>query len=278
MRPPALPVQSVTTVSIYADLYRYRELFSNLFRRDLQTRYKGSVLGVAWSLVNPLVLMGIYVLVFSLLWKVAQVPHYALYLLVGLTVWLFFSSSLTMASRSLVDSAALIKKVRFPRQLVPLSVVATQLVAFAAMLVVLIVANLIVIPETRDTIWLSLPLSVVLIAFVGGISLAVACANVVFRDVEHLITAVLLPWFFLTPILYRLEDLPGGVQRYDWVVTILRWVNPITPPIYALRNPMFYGRLPDVWDVVYLCVGAVVAMGLGAWVFRGVDDRIAVEL
>jgi lipopolysaccharide transport system permease protein len=268
----------VTTVSIYADLYRYRELFSNLFRRDLQTRYKGSVLGVAWSLVNPLVLMGIYVLVFSLLWKVATFPHYALYLLVGLTVWLFFSSSLTMGSRSLVDSAALVKKVRFPRQLVPLSVVATQLVAFAAMLAVLIVVNLIAIPETRDTIWLALPLSVVVIAFVGGISLAVACANVVFRDVEHLITAILLPWFFLTPILYRLEDLPGGVQRYDWVVTILRWVNPITPAIYALRDPMFYGRLPHVWDVVYLCVGAVVALGLGAWVFSRVDDQIAVEL
>ncbi len=268
----------MTTVSIYADLYRYRELFSNLFRRDLQTRYKGSLLGVAWSLVNPLVLMAIYVLVFSVLWKVAQVPHYALYILVGLTVWLFFSSSLETASRSLVDSAALIKKVRFPRQLVPFSVVATQLVAFAAMLAVLIVANLIVIPETRDTVWLSLPLSLVVVALVGGISLAVACANVVFRDVEHLITALLLPWFFLTPILYRLEDLPGGVQRYDWVVTILRWVNPITPPIYALRDPMFYGRLPHVWDVVYLCVAALVALGLGAWVFSRVDDRIAVEL
>ena len=265
-------------MSIYADLYRYRELFGNLWRRDLQTRYKGSVLGVAWSLVNPLVLMGIYVLVFSLLWKVATFPHYALYLLVGLTVWLFFSSSLTMAARSLVDSAALVKKVRFPRQLVPLSVVATQLVAFAAMLAVLIIVNLIVIPETRDTIWLSLPLSLVVVAFVGGISLAVACANVVFRDVEHLISAVLLPWFFLTPILYRLEDLPGGVQRYDWVVTILRWVNPLTPPIYALRDPMFYGRLPDAWDVVYLCAGTVVALGLGAWVFTRVDDRIAVEL
>jgi len=80
-------------VSIYADLYRYRELFGNLIRRDLQTRYKGSALGVLWSLINPLVLMGIYVLVFSLLWKVAQVPHYALYLLVGLTVWLWTSLS-----------------------------------------------------------------------------------------------------------------------------------------------------------------------------------------
>jgi len=268
----------VTTVSIYADLYRFRELFANLFRRDLQTRYKGSVLGVAWSLVNPLVLMGIYVLVFSLLWKVTQIPHYAIYLLVGLTVWLFFSSSLTMGSRSLVDSAGLVKKVRFPRQLVPLSVVATQLVAFAAMLAVLIVVDLIVLPDTRGYVWLSLPLAVVLVAFVGGISLAVACANVVFRDVEHLITAILLPWFFLTPILYSLEQLPGGIQQYDWVVTILRWVNPLTPPIYALRDPMFYGKLPDVWDVVYLCAAAVVTLALGAWVFRRVDDRIAVEL
>jgi lipopolysaccharide transport system permease protein len=268
----------VSAVSIYADLYRYRELFGNLFRRDLQTRYKGSVLGVAWSLVNPLVLMGIYVLVFSVLWKVAQVPHYALYLLVGLTVWLFFSSSLTMASRSLVDSAALVKKVRFPRQLVPLSVVATQLVAFAAMFVVLIVVNLIVIPETRDVFLLSLPLAVVVVAFVGGISLAVACANVVFRDVEHLISAVLLPWFFLTPILYRLEDLPGGVKRYHFVVEILRWGNPLTPAISALRDPLFYGRMPYVWDVVYLCAAAVIALALGAFVFSRVDDQIGVEL
>ena len=150
-----------------------------------------------------------------------------------------------MASRSLVDSAALVKKVRFPRQLVPLSVVATQLVTFVAMLAVLIVVNLIVIPETRDTFLLSTPaLARASSRSSAGSRSTVACANVVFRDVEHLVSAVLLPWFFLTPILYRLEDLPGGFKRYDWVVTILRWVNPLTPPIYALRDPLFYGRLP----------------------------------
>jgi len=265
-------------VSIYADLYRYRELFGNLFRRDLQTRYKGSALGVLWSLINPLVLMGIYVLVFSLLWKVAQMEHYALYLLVGLTVWLFFSTSLTTASRSLLDSASLIRKVRFPRQLVPLSVVATQLVAFVAMFAVLVVVNLIVIPETRDVFLIAVPLAAVEVAFVAGVALSIACANVLYRDVEHLISAALLPWFFLTPILYRLEDLPGGVQRYDWVVTILRWVNPLTPPLYALRAPLFYGTLPDGWDVVYLVAEVLIALAVGAWVFRRVDDRIAVEL
>jgi ABC-type polysaccharide/polyol phosphate export permease len=265
-------------LTVYADLVRYRELFGNLFRRDLQTRYKGSFLGVAWSLVNPLVLMGIYVLVFSLLWKVSTIPNYALYLLVGLTVWLFFSTSVTSASRSMVDSAALVKKVRFPRQLVPLSVVATQLVTFTVMLAVVMVANAIVIPEVRSTFLLAIPLSIGFVAFVSGVALLLACGNVVFRDVEHLVSAMLLPLFFLTPILYDLDQLPGGVQQYDWVVTILRWVNPLTPPLEAIRAPLFWGQMPDVWDVVYLVAEAAVALAVGAWVFRRVDDRIAVEL
>ncbi len=266
-------------MTVYADLVRYRELFGNLFRRDLQTRYKGSVLGVAWSLVNPLVLMGIYVLVFSLLWRVVgDLDHYPLYLLVGLAVWLFFSTSLTSAARSLVDSAGLVKKVRFPRQLVPLSVVATQLVTFAAMLVVLIVVNTIVLDRTREWFWVSALIAVPVVAFVAGLALTVACANVVFRDVEHLVSAVLLPWFFLTPVLYQLSYLHQRTERYDWVVTILRWVNPLTPAIEAMRAPLYYGRAPGGWDVLYVCVAAVAALGLGAWVFSLVDDRIAVEL
>jgi len=136
-------------VSIYADLFRYRELFANLFRRDLQAKYRASAIGLAWTLVNPLVLMGIYVLVFSLLWRAVDVDHYPLFVLSGLAVWVFFTGSLQLASSSVVESAPLIKKVRFPRQLVALSAVATQVVAFAVMLVVLIVVNVIVIPDAR---------------------------------------------------------------------------------------------------------------------------------
>ncbi len=121
--------------------------------------------------------------------------------------------------------------------------------------------------------------SVLLVAFVAGLSLALACANVVFRDVEHLVTAVLLPWFFLTPILYSSTSCRAGFQRYDWVVTILRWVQPADAARSRRCAPRSStGQLPDVWDVVYLCVEAVVALALGAWVFRRVDDRIAVEL
>jgi ABC-type polysaccharide/polyol phosphate export permease len=265
-------------VSVYADLLRYRELFGSLFRRDLRARYKGTMFGIAWSLVNPLMLAAIYVLVFSLLWQVENINHYGLFLLCGLSVWLFVSSSLTGAARSMLDYAELIKKVRFPRQLVAFSVVATQVVPFAVLLCGLIIVDAIVIPETRDKVLLSIPVAAGVVVLVAGMALAVAAANVVFRDVEHLLAALLLPWFFLTPILYSLDELPGGFQQYDVVVDVLRWANPLTPPLYALRDPLFYGEVPAAGDVLYLAVAAVVSLAVGALIFTRVDDRIAVEL
>jgi ABC-type polysaccharide/polyol phosphate export permease len=265
-------------VSVYVDLIRYRELFRSLFRRDLRVRYKGSVLGVAWSLVNPLVLMGVYLLVFSVLWSVVKgIDHYPLYLLSGLAVWVFFATSLQSAARSMVDYSELIRKVRFPRQLVAFSTVATQLVAFVAMLVVLIVVNLIALPRVRAEIWLAMPLAALVVGLVAGLALAVASANVVFRDVEHLISAALLPWFFLTPVLYSFDKIPG-FERHHTVAEVLRWGNPITPPIEALRAPLYLGRLPHWTDVLYLVGVTAAALALGAWVFSRVDDRIAVEL
>ena len=266
-------------MSVYADLVRYRELFANLFRRDFHAKYRGSVLGILWSLVNPLALMVVYLVVFGLIWNNGQkIPHYPLYLLAGLTCWLLFSTSLQNAARSLLDSAELIRKVRFPRQLVPFSVVATQLVTFAVMLAILIVVSLVFIPEARTTVWLSIPLAALFVCFVAGIALMVACANVLFRDVEHILSAALLPWFFLTPILWRFADLPASVKEHHKLLDLLRWGNPVTPPIYAVRDAIWLGHAPRAADVVYLVVAAVVALALGAYVFSRVDDRIAVEL
>ena len=265
-------------MSIYADLVRYRELFANLFRRDLHAKYRGSVLGLAWSLAHPLLLMAIYLLVFSLLLPVIDIDNYPLFLLSGLAAWIFFSTSMQAASRSILDNANLVRKVRFPRQLLPLSIVGTHLVTFAVMLAVLLVVNAILIPETRDTSWLAVPLAAVFVAFVGGLALAIASATVVFRDIEHLLAALLLPWFFLTPVLYSFDRLPGDLEANDTLVQILRYTNVVTPPIEALRDPLFFGVLPQLVDVIYLCVAAAVALALGAFVFSRVDDRIAVEL
>jgi lipopolysaccharide transport system permease protein len=264
-------------MAVYADLFRYRELFANLFRRNFQARYRGSVLGIAWSLVNPLALMGVYLLVFSVLFA-NSIPHYPLYLLAGLACWIFFATSVQAGARSLLDNAELIKKVRFPRQLVAFSVVATQLVTFALMLAILIVLSLVFIPAARTTVWLALPLGALFAALVTGVALIVACVNVLYRDVEHILAAALLPWFFVTPILWRFADLPAKAQRHHTLLEVLRWGNFVAPPIYAVRDALWLGDAPRAADVVYLIVAAAVALAAGAFFFRRIDDRIALEL
>ncbi|HUZ82605.1 MAG TPA: ABC transporter permease [Gaiellaceae bacterium] len=265
-------------MTVYADLLRYRELFANLFRRDFQAKYKGSLLGVLWSLLNPLVLLGVYLVVFGLIFQNKSIVHYPVYLLAGLACWIFFSVSLQAASRSMVDSAELIRKVRFPRQLVAFSMVATQAVTFGLMLVILIVLSLVFVPGGRATVWLALPLAVVFAGLVAGLALLVACLNVLFRDIEHVLTAALLPWFFLTPILWNASAPPDRARGHHVLLAVLRWGNPIAPPIAAVREALWSGHLPRAAEVIYLVVAAVVALALGAFVFTRVDDRIAVEL
>ena len=266
-------------MTTYLDLFRYRELFGSLFRRDLRAKYKGSVLGLVWSLAHPVVLMLVYLLVFSVMLKIqtADYEHYWLFLLAGLPVWVFFATSLQSASRSLLENANLIRKVRFPRQLVPLSMVATQLVGFAVMVAIVVVLSLVYVPEARDTVWLAIPLAALAVCLVAGLSLAVASLNAVYRDVEHLVAALLLPWFFLTPVLYSLEGIPG-VRDHPRLIDLVHYANPLTPAIEAVRDPLFFGELPAVGDAVYLAVSALLALALGAFVFSRVDDRVAVEV
>jgi ABC-type polysaccharide/polyol phosphate export permease len=266
-------------MTTYLDLFRYRELFGSLFRRDLRAKYKGSVLGLAWSLAHPVVLMLVYLFVFSVMLKIptADYEHYWLFLLSGLPVWVFFSTSLQSAARSLLENANLIRKVRFPRQLVPLSMVATQLVGFAVMFAIVVALSLLYVPEARDTVWLALPLAALVVCLVAGTALAVASLKAVYRDVEHLVAALLLPWFFLTPVLYSLESIPG-VSDHPRLVDLVHWGNPLTPAIEAVRDPLFFGAAPAAGDVVYLAASAVVALALGALVFSRIDDRVAVEV
>jgi lipopolysaccharide transport system permease protein len=266
-------------VTVYADVFRYRELFGSLFRRDLRAKYKGSFLGLAWSLLHPLVLMAVYLLVFSVLWRVAAVgsDDYWLFLLCGLPAWVFFATALQASSRSLIENANLIRKVRFPRQLVPLSIVGTNLVSFAVMLVVVFVLSFAAQPQARSTAWLVFPLGTLFACVVAGVSLAVSSLNALYRDVEHLVQALLLPWFFLTPILYSLDQLPG-VDDHPELGLLLHWVNFLTPPIEAMRDVLFFGDLPTAGDALYTAVAAGLALALGAFVFSRADDRIAVEV
>ena len=265
-------------MSVYADVYRYRELLGNLFRRDLQAKYRGSALGVVWTLANPIMLMGVYLLVFGVVWPSPFATgggHYPLFLLSGLALWTFFAAAVQSATRSMLDNANLIRKTRFPRQLVPLSVVFAHLVSFAAMLALLLVINFIALPRVRAIEWLAIPLALLFVGVVCGFGLLVASLNVLFRDVEFIVAALLVPWFFLTPILYGLNTVSS---KHRHIGEVIHWVNPLSPAVEAVRAPLFLGTLPRWTDFVYLLLACLVSLALGSWVFSCIDDQIAIEV
>ena len=128
----------------------------------------------------------------------------------------------------------------------------------------------------RATEWLAIPLCVLFVGVVCGISLALASLNVLFRDVEFIVAALLVPLFFLTPILYALTGSP--LDKHHTIVQFIHWANPLAPAIEAVRAPLFAGTLPFWGDALYLAVACVVALLLGAFVFTRVDDQIAIEV
>jgi ABC-type polysaccharide/polyol phosphate export permease len=144
------------------------------------------------------------------------------------------------------------------------------------MLVALLALDFALLPRVRSTEWLAIPIAVGVVAIAAGLALAIASLDVLFRDIEFLVAALLLPLFFLTPILYPLSS--GNISKHHTVVEAIHWANPLSPAIEALRDPLFYGRLPRVADGVYLVVAALAALALGAVVFTRVDDQIAVEV
>ncbi len=256
---------------------RHRFLFEQLVRRELRQKYKGSALGVLWYLVNPLVLMGAYALVFSVLLRVADIPDYPLFLLVGLIVWVFFAQALLAAAPSLVGNAALVRKVRFPREAIPASVAAVQMVTFLVMLVIALPVVLAVRGTFEPALLLLVPVVALLFCFVLGLSLAVSVLHAHYRDVEPVLAAGLLPWFFVTPIFLRVEDIPGVVER-EWLANLLQWGNPIAPFVDAVRQLLYAGTAPPVGQLAYLAAAGVLALVGGLLLFRRMARDLAVML
>jgi ABC-type polysaccharide/polyol phosphate export permease len=257
---------------------RYRFLFEQMVRRELRQKYKGSALGVLWYFVNPLVLMGAYALVFSVLLKVAAgIPDYPLFLLVGLIVWVFFSQALLAAAPSLVLNAPLVRKVRFPREAIPASVATVQLATFLVMLGVVAPLAL-AVRGSLDPALALLPVIVVLLfALVLGVSLAVSVLHAHYRDVEPVLAAALLPWFFLTPIFLPVDLMPGA-SEHGWVGDVLEWGNPVAPFIEAVRDVLFSGTAPSLAHLLYLVGAGAGALALGVGLFRRMERDLAVVL
>jgi lipopolysaccharide transport system permease protein len=255
---------------------RYRFLFEQMVRRELRQKYRGSMLGILWYVVNPLVLMAVYALLFDKLLGAVSIEDYPLFLFVGLIVWMFFSQSLTAAAGSLLEQASLVGKVKFPRETVPASVVTVQLVPFLALLALLVPVAVVVRDGVGAELLLLPLIAACLYCFALGLALVVAVLHAYFRDVQPILGAALLPWFFLTPIFFRVEDLPG--LDSDVTETLLRWVNPVAPFVEAVRAVLYDGTAPSAGVLVFVVVAAAVALLGGRALFRRLEGELAVVL
>ena len=259
-------------------MFSHRYLFSQLVRRELRQKYKGSALGVLWYLVNPLVLMGAYTLMFGFVLNVqgSSRPHpYPIFLMIGIVVWTFFAQSLLSAAPSLIEQGGLVRKARFPREVIPGAAVAVQLVTFAAVLVLLLPIALALRGSTSPALLLLPVLVALLFAFTLGFALVVSVLHAYFRDIAPIVVAALLPWFFVTPIFFVADKLTP-VEHHPFLGTLLDWVNPIAPFILAIRQVIFYGRAPEAGQLLYVIVAATVAIILGSVVFRRMEGELAV--
>lgn len=254
---------------------RYRYLFGQMVRRELRQRYRGSVLGVLWYVVNPLVLMAAYWLMFGKLLPGVSEEDYPLFLMVGLFVWLFFSQSLLGASAAFLNHSSLIGKVSFPRQTIPAAVVTVQLFTFGGLLL-LLTPLVVAVRGSFDPALLLLPLIVLcLFVFVLGLALMVSVLHAHYRDIEPILSAVLLPWFFLSPIFFRPERLPG-VVGHEWARILLTWVNPVAPFITATRTVLYSGASPTWKTLLYVFLAATLTFLCGHLLFLRMQRELAV--
>ncbi len=255
------------------NLFRHRQLIAALTARDLKARYRGSILGFFWSLANPLLLLGVYTLVFTRFFPQQVVTPYPLFLFAGILPWTFFSAATLESTSSISSNAGLIKKVMFPAEALPIVVVASHLVHFALALPILLLATVIFTLMGQftpsSTIVLAPVLMLLQTLFVAGVALTVSSASVLFRDLRDIVANLLQLGFFITPIIYLIDKVDSRVLR-----ALLR-INPMTPFVVAYQDVLFFGRLPNLSDALLMTFYAVAFLALGFTVFNRLRDVLA---
>lgn len=223
------------------ELQHYRYLLRNLISRDLKARYKNSVLGILWSILNPLFLMIVFTILFSVLAN-NQIRDYPIFVLTGLIPWNFFSGSLTSGTTSITGNSGLVKKVYFPRELLPTAALLSNLVNFLfAFMVLVLFLYIFGIGLTIHALWVPLILVTQLI-FTLGLVFLLGSLTVFYRDVLMILEVVMLAWFFLTPVFYSLEMFgnTATVLGYTFYpAQLLRWLNPMASIIDGYRTVLW---------------------------------------
>ncbi|WP_040213628.1 ABC transporter permease [Clostridium polynesiense] len=249
------------------EILKYKELLQNLTVKELKLKYKNSVLGFFWSFLNPLMMMLVYTFAFKYVLRVTT-ENFAVVLLAGLLPWTFFQNSINSATTSIVSNGNLVKKVYFPREIIPLSMIFSNFINFLITFIVLFLAIMVFKIKIGAAIIL---LPIVLILLLGitiGLSLILSSLNVIYRDVSHFVEIIFMAWFYLTPIVYSLDLIPA---QFRGIILL----NPLALVVESVRSTVLYNTVPSIHFFAGMTAYAVILMFIGSKVFRSIEKSFA---
>lgn len=253
------------------EIYEYREMIFSLVRRDLRGRYKGSMLGFLWTFLNPLLQLAVYTMVFSIIMR-SNIQQYYLFLFVALVPWIFFSTSLNGGCTCIMSNAEMVKKIYFPREVMPISFVSScfinMLLSFVAVFGVLLVTGYGFNPLAL--LFMPLIMAIEYLLALGMVLLASAL-TVYFRDLAYILSILTMAWQFLTPVMYASSMLPEKLQAI--------WrLNPMTPVVEAYRAILYYKQVPDIGTLGAAFVLGLIFLVVGELMFRRLQRGFAEEM
>ena len=256
---------------VFKDLYQYRELLKSNVKKEIRGKYKGSFLGVLWSFINPLLMVLVYAIVFPLILKNPE-PNYVIFLIVGIIPWNFFTTVINQGTTTVVNNGNIIKKVYFPREILPISVVMSGLVNFFISCVIILIF-IIFGGMSLSPVMLLLPF-IALIQFMLSLGLVffLSAINVYIRDIEYIVNFIVMMLFYATPILYSSELFAH--TSFAWIMQ----VNPMAYIINAYRDIFYYQVMPNLQTLGIVALVSFAIMVIGYQIFKKLEKRFAEEL
>lgn len=257
-------------MKLIQDLKNYREFLKSNVKKDIRGKYKGSFLGVLWSFINPLLSVLVYVIVFPYIMRI-KVENYLIYLITGIIPWTFFTSSINMGMISVLSNADIIKKVYFPRIILPISSVTSCLVNFlisCAIILLFCIGSGLGI--SIQLLWLPL-IAIIQYIMLLGFTFILSAIEMYMRDIEHIINFILSMAFYVTPILYTPDIFPDNLV---WVLKL----NPMAYLVNAYRCIFFYQKIPNFLELGIVSVFSIVIFAIGYFVFEKLQKGFAEEV
>lgn len=257
-------------MKVFKELYQYRELLKTNVQKEIRGKYKGSFLGVLWSFLNPLLMVLVYALVFPYIMR-TNVDNYLVYLITGVIPWNFFTTCITTGCNCVWINGGIIKKVYFPREILPISVVAAGLINFLISCVIILLFVLFGgIGFSVQLLWLPL-IAIIQSALSLGLLFILSAINVYVRDIEYLVGFLLNLLFYATPILYTADMFPESIR---WVL----YLNPMTTIIEAYRNIFYYQQSPALTSLMIVFAVSFLILIIGYLIFKKLERGFAEEV